>query len=165
MTGKIFPRSIRNNNPFNIKCGSNNWIGAVPSVLNTDDGHIFEQFSEMRFGLRAGQKLLLNYIFMHGYDTIFEILNRFAPSTENHTSRYVDFCCRNSAGKTIYNEDTKIDSLEKFCHLCYRICKFESGLNEIGCENLRLTPSGQKDIFSTYFNNVKLYNFSHHGNK
>lgn len=158
MTGKRFPRAIRNNNPFNIKQGMNNWIGAKPAVCCSDK--VFEEFKEIRFGLRAGQKLLLNYIFLNKVETIYDIINRFAPSTENHTANYVDFCCKDKNGKTIYNEDTKIDTLEKFLHLCYRICKFETGLSEIGCENLRLTPYGQKEIYDTYFNLPNKY-FNH----
>lgn len=158
MTGRSFPRCIRNNNPFNIKEGVNNWIGAIPLVSNTDKNHTFVQFKEMRFGVRAGQKLLLTYIKLYGLDSIEEIISRFAPSTENHTVHYIDFVCRNYAGKLIYEPSTKIDTLEKFAHLCYRICKFESGLNETGCENLHLTPSHQIVYFNTYFKNRYSFN-------
>lgn len=56
----------------------------------------FEEFESMVMGLRAGIKLIKNYI--TGFDghfppcnTIEKIISKWAPPTENATSSYVNF--------------------------------------------------------------------------
>lgn len=155
MVGKRFPRSIRNNNPFNIKYGTNNWIGKT--ALNSDYQHTFEQFQSIEYGLRAGQKLILSYMHLYGLKTFSDILNRFAPNSENYTNRYIDFVCCDESGKKIYDENSKITSLAQFLHLCARICKFESGANYTMLRNLRCDFDGQKFIFVKYFKGVSQF--------
>ena len=82
------PRGIRNCNPFNIRISSQAWAGKVPKDLNTDGA--FEQFRYMEYGIRAGMKLIKNYINVHGIDTIRGIINRFAPTSENDTQSYIN---------------------------------------------------------------------------
>ena len=53
-------RGIRNNNPFNIKRSSSRWLGKVPFKDSSDQ--VFEQFTDIDYGLRAGFILLRNYI-------------------------------------------------------------------------------------------------------
>lgn len=81
------PRGMRNNNPFNLRISKSDWQGKVPVSRNTDKA--FEQFVSMEYGIRAGMKLLRNYIQVHGIDTIREIISRFAPSNENDTISYI----------------------------------------------------------------------------
>lgn len=93
---KIIPRGIRNNNPLNIRKG-NNWQG---EVLNQTD-KAFEQFVSMEYGLRAGFKLLKNYITgRNGHyqpcDTIEKIIGRWAPPNENNTRYYVATVCKHT---------------------------------------------------------------------
>lgn len=90
------PRGIRNNNPLNIRKG-NNWQGEVQH--QTDSA--FEQFTSMEFGLRAGIKILRNWISGranrgHAIDTIEKIVSRWAPPSENNTARYIDFVSKRS---------------------------------------------------------------------
>lgn len=90
------PRGIRNNNPLNIRKG-NNWKG---EIKNQNDPS-FEQFESMQMGLRAGFKLLSNYI-KGGksgavrYNTLEKIIRRWAPPSENATARYIDFVATNA---------------------------------------------------------------------
>lgn len=81
---KKTPRGIRNNNPLNLRVG-NNWIGEVdkPSDLT------FEQFTEMKWGVRAAFVVLRNYIVRHKCNTIKKIISRWAPSNENNTKQYI----------------------------------------------------------------------------
>ena len=51
------PRGIRNNNPLNIRKG-NNWQGEISPQSDKE----FEQFESMTMGVRAGMKILRNYI-------------------------------------------------------------------------------------------------------
>lgn len=84
------PRGIRNNNPLNIRKG-NNWQGEKSPQTDKE----FEQFESMTMGVRAGMKILRNYI--TGYDghrqpidTIEKIITRWAPPSENDTRKYID---------------------------------------------------------------------------
>lgn len=88
------PRGIRNNNPLNIRKG-NNWKGEV--AVSTD--REFEQFVSMQMGVRAGFKILKNY--MTGYGSrvkaltnVHDIIHRWAPPSENNCRAYIDSVCR-----------------------------------------------------------------------
>lgn len=80
------PRGVRNNNPGNIRYSPINlWEGKIPYTQNTDGS--FEQFIEWRYGIRALLLLLKKYIFRYG--TIEEIIQVYAPSSENNTESYI----------------------------------------------------------------------------
>lgn len=81
-------RGIRNNNPLNIRIG-NNWQG---ETVGTDKE--FEVFSHHRYGFRAAAKLLRNYQSLYKLQTIDEIIHRFAPPNENHTSNYAGYVAK-----------------------------------------------------------------------
>lgn len=78
------PRGIRNNNPLNIRVG-NNWQGEVSQPTD----HTFEQFKEMKYGVRAAFIILRNYINRHKLNTIPKVITRWAPSNENNTLAYI----------------------------------------------------------------------------
>ena len=84
MKKQRIPRGIRNNNPLNIRVG-NNWKG---EVANPSD-HAFEQFTEMKWGVRAAFIVLRNYIVRHKCNTIRKIISRWAPANENNTLAYI----------------------------------------------------------------------------
>lgn len=88
------PRGIRNNNPLNIRKG-NNWKG---EVYSSTDGE-FEQFVSMQWGVRAGFKILKNYMTGYGgrvkaLTNIHDIIHRWAPPSENNCKAYIDSVCR-----------------------------------------------------------------------
>lgn len=94
MIDKKLPRGIRNNNPLNIRKG-NNWKG---EVSNSTDGE-FEQFVSMQWGIRAGFKILKNYMTGYGgrvkaLTNIHDIIHRWAPPNENNCRAYIDSVCR-----------------------------------------------------------------------
>ena len=78
------PRGIRNNNPLNLRVG-NNWKGEVSQPTD----HTFEQFTEMKWGVRAAFIVLRNYIVRHKCNTIRKIIPRWAPANENNTRAYI----------------------------------------------------------------------------
>lgn len=82
---RTIPRGFRNNNPLNIRIG-NVWLGEVANP--TDQS--FEQFVNMKFGLRAGFILLRRYIRHYKRQTIPDIITAWAPSSENNTAKYVE---------------------------------------------------------------------------
>lgn len=77
-------RGLRNNNPLNIRIG-NDW--KFERVPNTDG--VFEQFTEMRYGVRAAFILLRNYINKYHRNTVRKIINSWAPTNENDTLSYI----------------------------------------------------------------------------
>lgn len=90
MDKSIVPRGIRNNNPLNIRKG-NNWKGE----RHPQKDKTFEEFESMEMGVRAGFKLIKNY--MSGYNgltqkfnTIEKIIKRWAPPSENNTRKYIE---------------------------------------------------------------------------
>lgn len=88
------PRGIRNNNPGNIRWGSD-WKGLVPSTQRTDKS--FCQFISPEYGIRAMVRVLRNYTKYPGIpgvgnkniDTVREVISRWAPPNENDTEAYI----------------------------------------------------------------------------
>lgn len=91
---KQVPRGIRNNNPLNIRKGSN-WKGERPNQTDKQ----FEQFVSLEWGIRAAFKLLRNHI--SGFkgtrpamNTYRKIITMWAPPSENATEEYINYVCR-----------------------------------------------------------------------
>ena len=94
---KPMPRGIRNNNPLNIRKGSN-WKGERP--IQPDQA--FEEFVSMEWGIRAGIKLIRNHI--TGFNgkrppanTIKKLISVWAPAKENNTEAYIRTVCQQTA--------------------------------------------------------------------
>ena len=79
------PRGIRNNNPGNIRKSSDAWKGLAADQPDPE----FFSFSEPRWGIRAAAKVLQTYQEVHGLRTLAEIINRWAPLSENDTQSYI----------------------------------------------------------------------------
>jgi hypothetical protein len=82
---KLISRGVRNNNPGNIRISGDKWNGL--STVQTDKS--FFQFVSPEYGIRALVKILLTYRNTYGLTTISEIINRWAPSSENDTQAYI----------------------------------------------------------------------------
>ena len=75
-------RGQRNNNPLNIiYVPATHWVGEVHDELLKFD-KTFAEFTDMKYGIRAGIKLIKNYI-RSGYNTIDKIISRWCP---DHTA-------------------------------------------------------------------------------
>lgn len=81
-------RGVRNNNPLNLRRTSDNWIGLCESQTDKE----FFQFESPEYGFRAAAKTLMNYR-LKGISTVSEVINRWAPPTENNTSSYIVSIC------------------------------------------------------------------------
>lgn len=120
MEKKTLPRGIRNNNPLNIRIG-NKWKGEVENPTDKK----FEQFVSMVYGLRAGFILLRHYINRYHLNTVHDIIYRWAPPTENNTTRY---CCLVAARMNIGVWDVlKYDDEETMVQLVSAMCYVECG--------------------------------------
>ena len=80
-------RGLRNNNPGNIRRSRVRYKGEVRPSRDPD----FKEFSSMAYGYRAVFVLLDTYRSRYGLNTIRQMLNRYAPPTENFTEGYVRF--------------------------------------------------------------------------
>jgi hypothetical protein len=78
------PRGIRNNNPGNIRRSPTIWQGESQGAGDPD----FVTFTDPVYGIRAIARILLTYD-RDGLQTVSEIINRWAPRTENATDAYV----------------------------------------------------------------------------
>lgn len=123
------PRGIRNNNPLNIRIG-NAWLGEV--AIPTDKE--FEQFTSLRWGLRAGFLLLKRYINRYHLNSIRLIVSRWAPSSENNTEAYI----KRVSDLTGFDADEVIDfdSKMQMCALVEAMCLVECGC-PIDCNEIR----------------------------
>ena len=125
----VMARGIRNNNPGNIRHGSSQWQG-MSADQSKDDA--FVQFDSPVYGIRALTKLIKNYQSRHGLNTIRQIINRWAPPTENITSAYVDHVAREVG----INADAPIDVNDHIVPIVKTIIKHENGENPYSDETI-----------------------------
>lgn len=115
------PRGIRNNNPGNLRDTSITWQGEVPKAQKQDPE--FEEFTEMKYGLRALIKDILNDM-QKGKVTIHDLISEFAPSSENNTRRYIEFVVK----QTGFVEYQTLKSTKEYLFpLVKAIAKYETG--------------------------------------
>ena len=84
---KDLSRGIRNNNPGNLVMTNIAWQGKIPNNLNTDKH--FEQFTDVKFGIRAMLRDLTNDI-DKGKNTVRKLITEYAPPSENDTQKYIE---------------------------------------------------------------------------
>lgn len=78
------PRGIRNNNPLNIRRGSE-WQGLRKKQQDPE----FCQFTSASLGYRAAFRLLNTYYTKYRLTNLKAIIERFAPPVENNTLMYI----------------------------------------------------------------------------
>lgn len=84
----LFPRGLRNKNPFNLRLTSIPWDGKVPNEDNTDGA--FEQFFFDGDGIRAGMKnYVTDYFGSKQLKTLRTIIADNTPASENDLDSYV----------------------------------------------------------------------------
>lgn len=76
-------RGFRNNNPGNIRHG-NTWKGEVQGQDSA-----FESFEFVEYGIRAIYVLMNTYRTKYKALTVEDIIQRWAPPSENNTKNYV----------------------------------------------------------------------------
>lgn len=115
-------RGLRNNNPGNLIRTANAWQGKIPYNVSKDAK--FEQFTEIKFGIRAMMKDLINDI-NKGKNTVKKLIYEYAPPNENNTQAYINAVCK-SIGVTQDQVITKVNN--EFLKLLSRaIMKVELG--------------------------------------
>ena len=118
------PRGIRNNNPGNIDFNeSNDWQGQT----GIESQGRFATFETPQHGIRAMTKLLQNYDSKYDFDTLDEIVNRYAPNSENNTSGYVDALARKTGLNP--NETINLSDPATMKSLVTAMIEHENGMN------------------------------------
>jgi hypothetical protein len=119
---KDLSRGIRNNNPGNLIITNETWKGKISKKLNTDGR--FEQFTDIKFGIRAMLRDLIHDI-DKGKNTIRKLISEYAPKSENNTELYIQSVCK--ALSLAPDEQIKnVDSLF-LVTLARSIIKYENG--------------------------------------
>lgn len=113
-------RGIRNNNPGNLEYSKTNpWVGQTG-----DDGR-FAKFETPEHGIRALGRNLLSYQ-RQGIDTVSDIINRWAPpSDNNNTDAYIQAVC-SQLGVTP-NQPLDASNPDTLKALCASIIQHENG--------------------------------------
>ncbi len=120
------PRGVRLNNPGNIRLNPNiQWKGQS-AVQNDEKG--FVVYDAPVFGLRAVGRILLGYQRRIGLKTIAEIINRYAPPSENDTAAYIKHVCA-EMGTTPYAE-ISLEDQKRLARMIQAIVEHEVGLNQ-----------------------------------
>lgn len=123
------PRGVRNNNPGNLEASSSNpWVGQTGS-----DGR-FAKFETPEHGIRALGRNLISYQ-RQGIDTVGEIINRWAPPSDNNdTVAYIKAVCA-QLGVTA-NQPLDASNPDTLQALCAAIIKHENGSQPYSQEQL-----------------------------
>lgn len=124
----IMSRGIRNNNPGNIRHGTSQWQGM--SAEQTDAAFI--QFDDPVYGIRALAKLLKNYQSRYALLTVRQIINRWAPPSENDTGAYVEHVARVAN----LNPDAAMKITDHLFPIVVAIIKHENGYNPYGTDQI-----------------------------
>lgn len=99
-------RGLRNNNVGNLVKTSITWQGKIPHSQNKDAR--FEQFTHLKFGIRAMLRDLVNDI-SKGKNTVSKLISEYAPAFENNTTAYVNSVCK-TLGISPDTQITKINN-------------------------------------------------------
>ena len=84
-------RGLRNNNPLNIRrVAGTKWKGQAAEQKDKE----FVQFESLAWGLRAAFCILNTYRRKYKAVCVEDIINRWAPPSENATSEYIRTVCR-----------------------------------------------------------------------
>ena len=84
-------RGMRNSNPLNIRrVAETQWVGQ--RAVQTD--RKFVQFNSLEWGIRAACCILRTYARRYKAVSVADIVQRWAPSSENDTASYIRNVCR-----------------------------------------------------------------------
>lgn len=117
----VVPLGIRNNNPLNLVYSrNNNWHGQ----LRGQKGR-FCAFTDMMWGFRAAAMTLKSYITKYKRNTIREIINAWAPPSENDTRNYAKFVADTS--NVGIDEPIVFTDMVRMLRIMSAMCTMENG--------------------------------------
>jgi len=125
------PRSIRNNNPGNLRTAK--WILDNFKISIDDDGFVI--FENPLDGLTALLRLLDSNVYKDL--TIEEVINKYAPPFENDTNNYVNYIC--NPNRSTIRKDFILKNLSalQILELLKNIIIFEGGSPNLTYEPIK----------------------------
>ena len=115
-------RGLDNNNPGNIRRSRVRYKGE--RAVSSDPE--FRQFESVEWGYRAIFMLLYTYYHRHGCRTLRQMIDRYAPPSENPTSAYLRFVAERSSVAPDYVID--ITNRALMIEIVSAISHFENGV-------------------------------------
>ena len=115
-------RGLDNNNPGNIRLSRVKYKGECAVSSDTE----FRQFESIEWGYRAIFMLLYTYHRRHGCRTLRQMIDRYAPPTENPTSAYLRFVAERAGVDPDYVID--VTSGRLMVEIVCAISQFENGV-------------------------------------
>lgn len=115
-------RGLDNNNPGNIRRSRVRYKGE--RAVSSDPE--FRQFESVEWGYRAIFMLLYTYYHRHGCRTLRQMIDRYAPPSENPTSAYLRFVAERSGVSPDYVID--ITNRALMIEIVSAISHFENGV-------------------------------------
>lgn len=120
-------RSVRNNNPMNLRVGQP-WLGLCPPDEMTEEQkeeQTFCVFKSPDYGFRAGALTLLTYFRKYKLKSVYSIISRFAPANENDTQAYVSDVSDKLG--VLSSVPINVEDLGTLTELCKAIAVHEGG--------------------------------------
>ena len=125
------------NNPFNIRYSNIHWQGLNDNNPSTRG---FCNFISLHYGIRCAWFLLIRSYRKKGLLTIEQIINRFAPSSENDTQNYIKFVEK----KTFISRSRPLSNIYEYSTVLFAMSIFEGNRVELS------------EILYVYFNTNKI---------
>lgn len=145
--GDSIARGYRNNNPLNLDQSANAWKGKIKPSQDKR----FETFVSQPYGYRAALITMRTYISKYGLNTIYEIINRWAPADDgNNLLSYTKNVCNviNSRFGMNVTPDTVVtrDNKDLLTKMAYAMTISENGDKEyaraLGLPNMDIINLG-----------------------
>lgn len=115
-------RGLRNKNPGNIREGAGGGIQWNGEAAIDRDAE-FEEFESFEMGIRAMGRILASYR-RQGFETVEQVISRWAPPVENDTTSYINSVV-NQSGVLAGDKVTK----ENEARVIAAIIHHENGIN------------------------------------
>lgn len=117
------PTGVRLNNPGNLRKSAIAYKGLSAEQPDAN----FSTFDTAIYGIRAIAMCLQAYQHQHGCRTISDIVNRYAPNSENPTENYIKFIEDNTGIQR--DRDIDVEDYDTAFKLIKAIIHFEQGYN------------------------------------
>lgn len=114
-------RGYRNCNPGNIRRSRDKWVGLRPIQEDKE----FFQFKTMAYGYRAMLTIIRNYRKKYNCKTVYDIIHRWAPVTENDTAKYTRVVCTRLQVPSSFEID--VNDKDSMCALVAAMSFVENG--------------------------------------
>ena len=121
-------RGLKNNNPGNIRRSKTRYVGEISPSTDAE----FKQFESIAYGYRAMFVLLDSYRRRYSLNTIRQMINRYAPPTENFTEGYIRFVAQRTGIRPDEVLDTR--SARDMVPIVMAMSEIENGVKAVAAD-------------------------------